>query len=62
MKMNPPTFHGTKMDEDPEIFLDEVFNVVDAMGVTPKEEAELASYQVNDVAQVFFEQRKDERL
>ena len=50
------------MDEDPEIFLDEVFNVVDAMGVTPKEEAELASYQVNDVAQVFFEQRKDERL
>ena len=62
MSMNHPTFHGTKMDEDPEIFLDEVFNVVDAMGVTPKEEAELASYQVNDVAQVFFEQRKDERL
>ena len=50
------------MDEDPQIFLDEVFSVVDAIGVTPTEEEELASYQVNDVAQMLFEQSKDERL
>lgn len=39
MRMNPPTFHGTKVDEDPQGFIDKVFKVVDAMGVTPREKA-----------------------
>ena len=30
------------------------------MGVTPKEILELASYQLKDLAQVFFEQWRDE--
>ncbi|XP_049364533.1 uncharacterized protein LOC125829339 [Solanum verrucosum] len=59
--MNPPTFFGSKVDEDPQNFIDEVFKIVDAMGVTPREEAELASYQLKDVAQVWFEQWRDER-
>ena len=41
MWMNPPTFHGTKVDEDPQGFIDEVFKVVDAMGVTSREKVEL---------------------
>ena len=32
MRMNPPTFHGTKVDEYPQGFIDEVFKVADAMG------------------------------
>ena len=56
MRMNPPTFHGTKVDEDPHGFIDQVFNVVDAMGVTPREKTELAPYQLKDLAQVWFEQ------
>ena len=52
MRMNPPTFHGTKVNEDPQGFIDEVFKVVDVMGVTPREKAVLAAYQLKEVAQV----------
>ena len=44
MRMNPPNFDGTKVDEDPQGFIDEVFKVVDSMGVTTREKVELASY------------------
>ena len=43
-RMNPPTFHGTKVDEDPQGFIAMFFKVVDAMGVTPREKANLAAY------------------
>ena len=61
MRINPPSFHGTKVDEDPKDFIDEVFKVVDSMGVTPREKAELAAYLLKDVPQVWFEQCKSER-
>ena len=44
--MNPPTFHVTKVDEDPH------GRVVDVMGVTTRENAELVAYQLKEVAQV----------
>ena len=59
--MNPPTFHGTKVYEDPQDFIYEVFKVVDAMDVTPREKAELVDYQLKDVAQVWFEQWRIDR-
>ena len=37
------------------------FKVVDSMGVTPREKEELASYKLNDVAQVLFEQWRVDR-
>ena len=40
MRMNPPTFHGNNVDEGPQGFIDEVFKVVDDMGVTPRKKAE----------------------
>jgi len=55
-RMNPPTFFGSKVEEDPQGFIDEVFKVLDAMGVTSQEKAELAAYQLKDVAQIWFEQ------
>ena len=55
MWMNPPTFHGTKVDEDPQGFIDEVFKVVDTMRLTSREKAGLATYQLKDVTQVWFE-------
>ena len=36
IRMNPSTFLGTKLDEDVQRFIDEVFKVVDSMGVTLK--------------------------
>ena len=55
MRMKTPTFHGTKVDEDSQGFVDEVFKVVDAMGLTTRENAEF-SYQLKNVVQVWFEQ------
>ena len=54
--MNPPTFYGFKVEEDPQGFIDEVFNVLDAMGISYQEKAELASYQLKDVTHVWYEQ------
>ena len=44
MRINPSTFHGTKVDKYPQDFIDEVLKLVDAMGVTRREKAELAAY------------------
>ncbi|XP_049345384.1 uncharacterized protein LOC125809870 [Solanum verrucosum] len=41
--------------------MDEVYKIVDVMGVTSREKAELASYQLKDVAQVWFTQWKSNR-
>ena len=49
------------MDEDPQGFIDEVFKVVYVMGVTPREKAELAAYQLKHVVEVGFEQWRVER-
>ncbi|KAK4712764.1 hypothetical protein R3W88_018671 [Solanum pinnatisectum] len=52
-RMNPPTFFGSKVEEDPQGFIDELFKVLHVMGVSPQEKAELAAYQLKDVAQVW---------
>ncbi|KAK4729667.1 hypothetical protein R3W88_022655 [Solanum pinnatisectum] len=56
VRINPPIFLGSKVGEDPQEFLDEVYKIVNAMGVSSSEKAELASYQLKDVAQVWFTQ------
>ena len=61
MWMNPPTFHVTKVDEDPKGFINEVFNVVDYIGLTRRKKAELDNYKLKDVAQLYFEQLRSER-
>ena len=43
VRMNPPIFLGSKVNEDPQHFLDGVYKVLSAMGVTSREKAELAS-------------------
>ncbi|XP_049348960.1 uncharacterized protein LOC125813510 [Solanum verrucosum] len=49
------------MNEDPQEFLEEVYKRVEAIGVTYIEKAELAGYQLKDVAQVRYTQWKDNR-
>ena len=44
LRMDPPIILGSKMVEDPQEFLDGVYKVLSAMGVTSKEKAELDSY------------------
>ena len=46
--MNPPISLGSKVGEDPQEFLDGVYKVLSAMGVTPMDKVELASYQLRE--------------
>ena len=41
--MNPPSFHGSKVDEDPQEFIDQVQKVTDIIWVTTIEIVELAA-------------------
>ena len=54
--MNAPTFYMSKVDEDPQEFLDEVYKVLYSMGVTSIQKAELASYKLKDLAQTWYVQ------
>ena len=57
--MNPPIFYESKVDEDPQKFLDEVYKVLYAMGVTLSDKAKLTSYQLKDEAQTWYVQWED---
>ncbi|KAH0705879.1 hypothetical protein KY285_010406 [Solanum tuberosum] len=54
-------FYGSKVEEDPKGFIDEVSKVLDFVGVTPVEKAELVSYQLKGAAQVCFNLCKETR-
>ncbi|XP_049410521.1 uncharacterized protein LOC125873689 [Solanum stenotomum] len=60
-RMNPPKFRGSKVEEDPQSFIDEVYKVLAIMGVSSVEKAELDAYQLKDVDQVWYDQWKGER-
>ncbi|WMV50223.1 hypothetical protein MTR67_043608 [Solanum verrucosum] len=55
-RMNPQEFHGLKVKEDSQEFIDEVYKILIIMGVTPFKKAELAAYQLKGVAQVWYNQ------
>ncbi|XP_049358703.1 uncharacterized protein LOC125823359 [Solanum verrucosum] len=61
VRMNPSIFLGSRIGEDPQGFLDEIYKIVDAMGVSSREKAELASYQLKEVAQIWYTQWKENR-
>ncbi|XP_049382861.1 uncharacterized protein LOC125847242 [Solanum stenotomum] len=46
-RMNPSTFLGSKVNEDPQGFLEKVYKIVEAMGVSSNEKVELAGLMVH---------------
>ncbi len=54
VRMNTAIFLGSKVAEDPQESLDEVYKIVHAMGGNSRGKAELGSYQLKDVAQVWY--------
>lgn len=59
--MNPPEFYGSRVEEDPQEFIDDIQKVMQIMGVSPIESADLAAYQFNGVAKVWYKQWKEDR-
>ena len=53
-RMNHPTFYGSKVEEDPQEFIDEVYKILLAMGLSTSQTVELVTYQLKDVAQAYF--------
>ena len=51
-RMNPPEYYESKANEDPQDFIGEIFMIVDIMGVSSMEKAELAAYQLKGIAQI----------
>ena len=62
MRMNTITFLCSKVRVDRQNILDGVYNVLNAMRVTYWKKLELASYQLREVSQVWYNQWKDNRL
>ena len=58
-KTNPLIFRGYKTLENPQQFVDEMHQILFAMGDKDIEKAELASFQLNDVAQSWCKMWKD---
>ncbi|KAH0644675.1 hypothetical protein KY284_032559 [Solanum tuberosum] len=59
---NPSEFQGSKVEEDPQRFIDEVYIVLDNMGVSSEEKVELVAYKQKDVPQEWYDQWKSGRL
>ena len=59
--MNPPIFTRSMNSEDPQEFVDEVHKIMVDMGATDTKKAELAFYQLNDVAQTLCKMLQDSR-
>ena len=49
------------MGENPQDFFDGVYKVLSAMGVKSREKAELVSYRLRDVSQIWHTQWNDNR-
>ncbi|XP_069154426.1 uncharacterized protein [Solanum lycopersicum] len=61
-RINPPTFYGSKVDEDPHEFLDEVYKVLYSTGVSSSEKAMLALYKLKDVAETWAEKERAKQI
>ena len=62
VRMNPPIFIGSKVGEDPQEFLHDVYKVLSVVRVTYREKAELALYKLKDVSEIWYIKLKDNRL
>ena len=53
-RLNPPTFYGSIVEEDPQEFIDEVLKLLLAMGLSTSEKAKFATYQLKYAEQDWF--------
>ncbi|WMV19556.1 hypothetical protein MTR67_012941 [Solanum verrucosum] len=56
--MNPLEFLGSQVGEDPQNFIDVVKKICEVMQVTGNDRVELASYQLKEIAHIWYTQLK----
>lgn len=52
LRMNSSKLYGSKVEEDPNEFIDKAYKVLEIMGVSFIEKGELDSYQLKQVSQI----------
>ncbi|WMV59600.1 hypothetical protein MTR67_052985, partial [Solanum verrucosum] len=62
VRMNSPIFLGSQIGEDLQNFIDEVEKIFGVMKVTDNDRVELASYQLKDVAHIWYTQWKENKV
>ena len=53
-RINPPTFYGSKVEDDPHDLIDVVYKILYAIGLTTSKKDELATYQLKGVSQTWY--------
>ena len=61
LRLNPSEFYGSKVEKNPNGFIDEVYKVLGIMRVSSNKTVDLSSYQLKDVAQILYEQWQDSK-
>ena len=61
VRMNPLEFLRSQANEDPQNFLDEMKKIFEVMQVTRNDRVELASYQLKDIAHIWYTRWKVNR-
>ncbi|KAH0689070.1 hypothetical protein KY289_016428 [Solanum tuberosum] len=61
VRMNPPEFLRSQVGEDLQNFIDEVKKIFEVMQLPWNDRVELASYQLKDVAHIWYTQLKENR-
>lgn len=61
VRINPPKFYGSKPKEDAQRFTYEVYIVPAILGVSSEEKADLSTYKLKGVPQVWYDKWKGER-
>ena len=59
--MNPPTFYGSKVEEDPEEFIDVINKILYDMRFSTSKKVELSTNEIKDVDQAWYIQWRDNR-
>ncbi|WMV42358.1 hypothetical protein MTR67_035743 [Solanum verrucosum] len=62
LRMNPPSFTCSSVTENLENFVEKLQKVFEIMHIVDTERVELAAYQMNDVARIWFDQWKKNRV
>lgn len=62
MKLNPTTFTGLKVEEDPQGFLDEIEKIYRVMQAKNMEDVNFIAYHLKDVAYQWYEEWDRDRV
>ncbi|XP_049386272.1 uncharacterized protein LOC125850472 [Solanum stenotomum] len=62
LRINPPSFTGSSVTEDPENFIEELKRLFDVIRVANEERVKLAVYQMKSVTRIWFDKWKKNRV